>query len=46
MLAEKTHVVGTVRPSRVKLPKKVLKKKLQLGEMVAHEESHGILVLK
>ena len=46
MLAEKTHVVGTVRPSRAKLPKEVLKKKLQRGEMVAQEESHGILVLK
>ena len=46
MLAEKTHVVGTVSPSRAKLPKEVLKKKLQRGEMVAQEESHGILVLK
>ena len=46
MLAEKTHVVGTVRPSRAKLPKEVLKKKLQRGEMIAQEESHGILVLK
>ena len=46
MLAKKTHVVGTVRPSKAKLPKEVLKKKLQRGEMVAQEESHGILVLK
>ena len=44
MLAEKTHVLGTVCPSRAKLPKEVLK--LQRGEMVAQEESHGILVLK
>ena len=46
MLAEKTHVVGTVCLSRAKLPKEVLKKKLQCGEMVAQGESHGILVLK
>ena len=46
MLAEKKHVVGTVRPFRAKLPKEVLKKKLQRGEMVGQEESHGILVLK
>ena len=46
MLAEKTHVVGTVRPSRAKLPKEVLKKKLQRGKMVAQEEDHVILVLK
>ena len=46
MLVEKTHVVGTVRPSRAKVPKEVLKKKLQRGEMVAQEESHDILVLK
>ena len=46
MLAKKTHVVGTVRPSKAKLPKEVLKKKLQRGEMVAQEESHGILLLK
>ena len=46
MLAEKTHVVGKVRPSKAKLPKEVLKKKLHRGEMVAKEESHGILVLK
>ena len=44
MLAEKTLVVGTVRPSRAKLPKKVLNKKLQRGKMIAQEESHGILV--
>ena len=46
MLAEKIHVVETIRPSRAKLPKEVLKKKLQRGEMVAQEESHGILVLE
>ena len=46
ILAEKTHVVGTVHPSRAKLPNKVVTKKLQRGEMVAQEASHGILVLK
>ena len=34
MLAEKTHVEGTVRPSRAKLPKEVLKYKLQRGEIL------------
>ena len=41
MLAEKTDVVGIICPSRAKLPKEILKKKLQCGEMVAQKESHG-----
>ena len=45
-LTEATHVVGTVLPSITQLPKEILKKKLQHGEIVAQKEDHGILVLK
>ncbi|XP_060810815.1 piggyBac transposable element-derived protein 4-like [Amyelois transitella] len=46
LLDNNTHLIGTLRKNRKGLPKKVIQEKLKKGEMIAMENSDGILVLK
>lgn len=46
MLDSHTHLIGTIRKNRKGLPKEVVNKKLQKGEVVAMENKDGITVLK
>lgn len=45
-LKEKTHVVGTLRANKKNMPKDVMDAKLKRGEVIAKEDSNGIVVLK
>jgi hypothetical protein len=46
LLSRKTHLVGTLRANRKHIPKSVTATRLQRGEVVARENSKGIVVLK
>lgn len=45
-LQKKTHVVGTVRQNKKNIPKDVVLKKLERGEITAKEDENGIMVMK
>lgn len=45
-LAQKTHVVGTLRSKKKNMPKEVMDKSLRPGEVYAREDQHGIVVMK
>lgn len=45
LLAQETHMVGTLRANKKNVPKEVVKPKLKKGECVSMEEQHGIVVL-
>lgn len=45
LLKKKTHLVGTLRRDRVKLPK-IFEKKLKAGEIVGKENLDGIIIVR
>lgn len=46
LLANETHLVGTLRKNRKHIPKSVVHKKLKRGEYIAKESEDGITVMK
>uniref|UniRef100_A0A8W7P822 PiggyBac transposable element-derived protein domain-containing protein n=1 Tax=Anopheles coluzzii TaxID=1518534 RepID=A0A8W7P822_ANOCL len=46
LLANQTHLVGTVRVNGTSMPKDVLLAKLRKGEIIARENDDGVMVLK
>lgn len=46
MLANATHVVGTLRANKKDIPKEVMLAKLKRGEVISKEDENGIVVLK
>lgn len=46
LLARNTHLLGTLRKNRKNLPREVVDAKLKKGEVMAKENSDGIVVLK
>ncbi|KAL2717491.1 hypothetical protein V1478_013191 [Vespula squamosa] len=46
LLSVDTHLIGTLRVNRRGIPKEILLKKLQQGEIIAKENKNGITILK
>uniref|UniRef100_A0A182RWV0 PiggyBac transposable element-derived protein domain-containing protein n=1 Tax=Anopheles funestus TaxID=62324 RepID=A0A182RWV0_ANOFN len=45
-LANRTHVVGTLRANKKNIPRCVLNAKLKRGEIISRENNEGVVVLK
>ncbi|CAK9821241.1 PiggyBac transposable element-derived protein 4 [Anthophora retusa] len=46
LIARNTHLIGTIRSNRKRIPKEVVQKKLRRGEIYAKERKDGITLMK